>query len=220
MPVWSGETLKLRLPALIRPYDPGAIDCAAYTLHVGGELYVSPSDLKHVEESAVRRLRPGEDSVIPPGQFAFLITEEEVAVPEGALALISIKAKIKWRGLVNVSGFHVDPGYRGKLIFAAFNAGPSPIHLRRGEECFLIWYLSLDTVPSNSVKSGRGYMNITSELVSPVSGEWKSLSMLDSRLDKVERTQAGINAAVAALVALSTAIFVLLITRMFVSNGF
>ena len=86
----------------------------------------------------------GEAFTIPPGQFAFLLTEEVVSVPADALAFISIRAKTKFRGLVDVSGFHVDPGYCGQLTFAVFNAGPVPIHLKRGQPIFLIWYASLD----------------------------------------------------------------------------
>lgn len=41
---WSGETLAERLPDLIEPYSPSPIDCAAYTLAVGPEAYVSPND--------------------------------------------------------------------------------------------------------------------------------------------------------------------------------
>jgi hypothetical protein len=36
MPFWRGETLNERLPSLVDPFDAGAIDCAAYTLRVGG----------------------------------------------------------------------------------------------------------------------------------------------------------------------------------------
>ena len=44
MSFWSAETLAKKLPEmkLIDPYDPDAIDCAAYTLQVGNEVYVSP----------------------------------------------------------------------------------------------------------------------------------------------------------------------------------
>jgi dUTPase len=79
----------------------------------------------------VRKLGEGEAFTIPPGQFAFLLTEEVVSVPADALAFISVRARTKFRGLVNVSGFHVDPGYRGQLTFSVFNAGPAPIHLKR-----------------------------------------------------------------------------------------
>ena len=49
-------------------------------------------------------------------------------------------------GLVNVSGFHVDPGYKGRLKFAVYNAGGSDIKLTRGDAIFLIWFSELDKV--------------------------------------------------------------------------
>jgi dCTP deaminase len=142
---WSGETLLESLEALIEPFSPGRVDCAAYTLAIGPEVYVSPNDQTADPTTVtVRKLSDGEAFTIPPGQFAFLLTEEIVSVPADALAFISIRAKSKFRGLVNVSGFHVDPGYRGQLTFAVFNAGPVTIHLKRGQAIFLIWYASLD----------------------------------------------------------------------------
>ena len=138
---WSGETLKERLEPLITPFDPSRVDCSAYTLAMGREVYVSPNDATEDPQSVtIRQLGDGEGFTIPPGQFAFLLTDEIVEVPDNALALISIKAKIKWRGLINVSGFHVDPGFKGRLIFSVYNAGPVPVHLRQGQLLFLIWF--------------------------------------------------------------------------------
>lgn len=42
MAFWSGEKLEAELESLITPFDSNAIDCAAYTLRVGNEVYVSP----------------------------------------------------------------------------------------------------------------------------------------------------------------------------------
>lgn len=145
---WSGETLSTRLPALIAPFDKDRIDCSAYTLSMGREIYVSPSDQSEDPESVtIRKLDDGDAFTIPSGQFAFLLTEEIVEVPDDALGFISIKAKIKWRGLINVSGFHVDPGFKGRLIFSVYNAGPVPVHLRQGQPMFLLWLSSLELAP-------------------------------------------------------------------------
>lgn len=179
---WSGETLRERLAPLIDPFAPERVDCAAYTLAVGPEVYVSPSDQTADPTTVtVRRLAPGDAFTIPPGQFAFLLTEEIVAVPDDALAFISIRAKTKFRGLVNVSGFHVDPGYRGQLTFAVFNAGPVPIHLKRGQPIFLIWYASLDreTVVK---KDGAVRMGIDPDLITGVAGELQSFASLATRI--------------------------------------
>lgn len=184
---WSGETLRERLAPLIDPFAPERVDCAAYTLAVGPEVYVSPSDQTADPTTVtVRRLAPGDAFTIPPGQFAFLLTEEIVAVPADALAFISIRAKTKFRGLVNVSGFHVDPGYRGQLTFAVFNAGPVPIHLKRGQPIFLIWYASLDreTVVK---KDGAVRMGIDPDLITGVAGELQSFASLAARIKVTDK---------------------------------
>jgi len=41
---WSGETLHQKLPELVEPFTMENIDCAAYTLTIGHEVYISPSD--------------------------------------------------------------------------------------------------------------------------------------------------------------------------------
>jgi dCTP deaminase len=185
---WSGETLSERLPPLIDPFAAERIDCAAYTLAVGSEVYVTPNDQTADPTTVtVRKLDQGEAFTIPPGQFAFLLTEEVVAVPANALAFISIRAKIKFRGLVNVSGFHVDPGYRGQLTFAVFNAGPVPIHLKRGQPIFLIWYASLDRDSDFKKKNGLVHKGIDTELITAVAGELQSFAGLSKKVKDVEK---------------------------------
>ncbi len=85
-----------------------------------------------------------EQFTIPPGQLAILITEETIKVPTDLLAFISIKASIKFKGLVNVSGFHVDPGFNGKLKFSVYNAGSEGLVLERGQPAFSIWFATFD----------------------------------------------------------------------------
>lgn len=177
------------LPDLIEPFDAGKIDCAAYTLSIGREVYVTPAeDAPDPTSKSKRALGIGEAFTIPAGQFAFLLTEEIVTVPHNALAFISIRARIKFRGLVNVSGFHVDPGFKGRLVFSVFNAGPSTIHIQQGQECFLIWYANLDQ-ESAEVKNGAVQLGISPELVSNISRQLHSIEGLATRIDKVEHEQ-------------------------------
>ncbi len=123
MAYWSSETLRERIPAgeLILTYDEARVKRCAYELGVGGEAFITS---KPGESS---RLGPGERVEIPPGQFGLLVTHEVVAVPADAIAFISIRAGVKFRGLVNGSGFHVDPGFKGSLKFAGYNAGSQPV---------------------------------------------------------------------------------------------
>ncbi len=183
---WSGETLRKHLKVLVKPFDPERVDCAAYTLSVGSEVYVSPNDQSADPKTVtVRKLAQDEAFTIPPGQFAFLITEEVVTVPDSALAFISIRAKTKFRGLVNVSGFHVDPGYKGQLTFSVFNAGPVPVHLKQGQPIFLIWYASLDQ-KTTFKKNGPVKKGIDTELIVGIADELQSFAGLSKKIENVK----------------------------------
>ena len=190
MPFWSGAKLDRCLPKLIHPFNRNMIDCAAYELRMGRQVYVSPSQHEEApHEKTVQILEADPCFAIPPGQFALLITEEKVTVPHDAIAFISMKSKIKFNGLVNVSGFHVDPGYHGKILFAVFNAGPKPVHVKRGDRLLLIWYANLeDATDEAKYKKGDdvGHENIGSEYVNKINSPALSPESLKAKLDDVE----------------------------------
>lgn len=189
MAFWSGPTIRRQLPNLIDNPDPACVDGAAYTLKVGFEYYVTPTDRDSDPKTrSVKRLSPGECFAIPPGQFAYVMTDEIVSIPTNVLGFISIKARIKWKGLVNVSGFHVDPGFRGRLTFSVFNAGPGSIHLRQGDPVFLIWFADLDVDAGDDAKHMKvpaTQMDIN--ILNQVTGELNSLEGLADKLRKTDR---------------------------------
>ena len=186
MPFWSGETLTKKLPELIEPYDEGAIDCAAYTLHMGQEIYVSPDGtIQSPNRYTKQKLGKREGFAIPPGQFAFLLTEETVTVPNNALAFISIKGRVKFKGLINISGFHADPGYKGQLLFSVLNVGPKPLHIQQGQPLFLIWYADLDA-STQRTRTAQGFNHIEPELINGISGEILSLQSLSDKQHTLE----------------------------------
>lgn len=182
MAFWSSQTLKGQLANLVIPAEEAAIDCNAIQLKIGSEIYVTP-ELDDINKTTKRLLAPSEPFQIPPGQFAFLLTEETVKVPPATMAFISMKATFKMKGLVNVSGFHVDPGWVGPLVFAVFNAGPAPIHLQRGLSLFLIWYADLDE-ESEKRKTTPGSMTISPAIINNLTGGTDSLYALDERHKK------------------------------------
>ena len=143
---WSGETL-LEIQnsgvELIKPFNDKQIDCNCYTLRMGNHYFVT-SAKGDSEPPTKTKVASKQDFNIPAGQFAYLISEEEVFIPRYAMAFISMRTAFKFKGLVNISGFHVDPGYKGKLIFAVFNASPTTIQITGGEPLFKIWFASID----------------------------------------------------------------------------
>jgi dCTP deaminase len=188
MSFWSSQTLESRLTELLDDSHSASVDCNALQLRIGREIYITPN-LAEANTHIKQLLGDNQPFVIPPGQFGFLLTEEIVAVPADAMALISMKATFKMKGLVNVSGFHVDPGWRGRLVFAVFNAGPQPIHLHQGLKLFLIWYASLDAV-SEKRKEGSESLSIPSVTINNLTGGSDSFVELSKKLaSEVERLE-------------------------------
>lgn len=179
---WSTETLRARLPdeQVVEPYEPGLVVNCACELRLGHEVYVTDGASK-----TKRTLAEGEQVRIPPGQFANLLTEETVRIPADALGLISARFKWKQRGLVNVSGFHVDPGYNGRILFSVFNAGPTPVVVARGDRLFLLWLSSLDAATGDVYKK-PGRASITSADVENLQGEVASPQALATRVERLE----------------------------------
>lgn len=183
MSFWSSQRLERQLASIVNQPDPNAVDCNAITLRIGGEIYITPGVDNPAPSSHTKKtLASAEAFTIPPGQFAFLVTEEKITIPKDAMGFISFKARYKMMGLVNVSGFHVDPGYSGQLTFSVFNAGPAPVHLQQGLKLFLLWLADLDA-PSADHKSKPGPDGISMDVINSITGKVPSIFEMEKRID-------------------------------------
>ena len=134
---------------------------------------------------SVQKLTKDQCFVIEPGHFALIITLESIKMPTDALGFLSIQTDVKFKGLVNISGFHVDPGSDGKITFAVFNAGPSPVHLRQGDPIFRLWIADLDATdrnPNNRPLSP----NIATTSVNNIAAPLESLQGLAKKVEAID----------------------------------
>jgi dCTP deaminase len=181
---------------------------------MGRQYYLSAGGAE-AATNKLQKLSAGDSLAIPSGQFAVLLTEEIVTVPPGAMAFISIKNGFKSRGLVNVSGFHVDPGFSAPLKFAVFNAGPSTIVIRQGDDCFLIWFADLDREDREHVKSdgqNRKYSRgIIGDDVASLGGSVETIDVLAKKVRDLERTQFGLKILLGFFAILGTTIVALML---------
>jgi dCTP deaminase len=115
-------------------FKEGNLRQASYDLRLGKESYVVGDDVP-------RRLSEEKPYLsIAPGQFALLTTCEILVMPVDLIAFITLRNTFKMQGLINVSGFHVDPTHNGILVFAVNNIGPDDIRLKFGECTFTIFF--------------------------------------------------------------------------------
>jgi dCTP deaminase len=177
----SKNEILRHLPSLIGDYDEKLVNEVCYDLRVGDEVYRSEEHLPEILSNA------SPWAILHPGQFALIKTFEIVKVPEDKVALISIRFGFKLQGLVNVSGFHVDPGFRGNLIFAVQNVGPNDIRLRYGEPTFMIMWACLHEpyVPSIGAPKRQGYPKIPAGFMAQLGGGTVTLSQLKTDVDKL-----------------------------------
>jgi dCTP deaminase len=218
---WRGERLAQVLPGLIQPFEAKNLDCASYRLSVGDQAFVTSDKFASSapSEPLISALGspPNHTLRIRPGQFAFLLTEEVVKVPNDAMALISMRARYKFKGLINVSGFHVDPGWEGKLLFSVYNAGPTELIIHRGEPLFLIVFADLDaptdmTYGASGGKS-QGQAAIDTTLLQNMTEQVFSPLMLQRRMGELQRSLENTKmitytvSSVAALVLAAVAIY-------------
>jgi dCTP deaminase len=204
MSYWSTELLRSRGNQWVSPFNADQVVNSSYELTLGPEAYVTGRKA----HAKVHLDSPTAQLIIPPGQFALLLTEEKVNIPLDAIGFISIKSRFKLHGLVNVSGFHVDPGFTGRLIFSVYNAGGTDVLVTRGERLFLLWISSLDQQTADPYAGTRnGQSTIPNSDVMAIGRQTNSPAAVNDRLVAVEVRIQTINKillgfVVAAVVAL------------------
>jgi len=172
-----------KLPIFINGFEPEFLtDGANYDLRLGSDAYVTTKELP------VKLDRAGvSDTIsIEPGEFGVLMTHEYLYVPQDLMGFISIRVRYKNKGLVNISGFHVDPGFYGKLIFAVYNAGPRNVVLRHKEPVFMIMFDELTSLSGPYQGPWKGQENIPVDTISALRGTSISVRNLDERVKKLE----------------------------------
>lgn len=165
----------------------------SYDLRLGDEVYLSSKELPI-------KLTDRENIVsIKPGEFALLITREIVKLPGDVMAFINIRFRYKQRGLINVSGFHVDPHYCGKLIFSIYNASSNDILLRKDEKVFMIFFQKLPGEIAKPEKGREGFHTIPLEMVANIRGQSATLASNAERIRQLEfyfKVLAGVTTAI------------------------
>ena len=177
----TAAEIKQRRENLFRgEVDEERAEGASYDLSLGEEIYLSGQEYPEILSDDKPFI------TIPRGQFALLMTKEYVIMPRRYLGFISIKFSIKKQGLINISGFHVDPGREGKIIFSVFNAGPNDVVLKYRDPVFMIFFFQL----ANEAEPYKGSFNNTghlpADLVTSLKGTSASLSDVDKRVSNLE----------------------------------
>jgi dCTP deaminase len=162
---------------LIDNFNDDEVQQASYDLRLGDEVYIVG---KHTPEKLSKK-QPYIS--LAPGQFALLTCLETLSMPDTHMAFITIRSTFKFQGLVNISGFHVDPTYKGKLLFAVQNVGPADIRLKYEEPTFTIFFAAVEGFVGKPRKPG--IKGIDLDRVQLLGGSSVTVSKLKKEIDQL-----------------------------------
>jgi dCTP deaminase len=182
----------------------GRIQGSSLELALGEEAFIS-------SKKKLKKLNSKDNYIkIAPGDFALLITEEYVKIPIECMGFISIKARHKLSGLINVSGFHVDPGFEGRLKFSLYNAGTADVLLRYKDPTFILFitYIRDGAKDYNKGHDHWQQQNIEPKEMMPLLGAGIPIHDITHRLRTVET-------AVKIYGGILVGILILVLTKLF-----
>ena len=191
----SDREIKTRLATLVPNGDALEPEGASLDLRLGHHYYMS-------SETTPGQLSPQRQYVsIPRGDFAILMTKERITIPADMMAFITMKLKYKMQGLINVSGFHVDPGFTGFLTYGVFNSGPQDIKVLLDEPMFTIFFAELTSESTTPYDGGMGRDTFDPSWITQLHGQSTHVVNLDVRLRAVEERLRLLIAGVAVVAA-------------------
>ncbi len=119
-----------------------------------GEFKLKPR-LSKVNPAGVD-LRIDRDLALASHTQNLVASHERVELSNNLLGILHLRSSLAREGLF-ASLALVDPGFRGQLTISLYNAGDSPVHLKRGERFIQLSLLRLST-PATRNYTGR-YQN-------------------------------------------------------------
>ena len=159
----------------------GCLGQSSYDLRLGAEAYI-------VGESVPRNLDDDDPYLaLAPGQFAILTCHEKIALPREIMGFITLRNRYKMQGLVNVSGFHVDPTFKEQLVFAVQNVGATDIRLKYMDRTFTIFFAYVDKNSDGGVKEASPRSGITLEDIAQLGGSTITLGKLQTEIEQLRR---------------------------------
>ncbi|MHB1527535.1 MAG: dCTP deaminase domain-containing protein [Candidatus Dormibacteria bacterium] len=121
--------------------DADAVEGLKYDFTLGPKMlfgHRNPMDVSELPELERTQL------VVKPGELVYVMSQEQLNLPGNIKAELSPKRTISHLGIMVLGGFCVDPGYKGRLVFALYNLATIPFPLEVGRKLIAAQFYRLD----------------------------------------------------------------------------
>lgn len=135
--------------------------------------------------------------VVKPGELVYVMSQEELDLPMDVKADLSLKRKISHLGIMVLGGSSIDPGYKGRLVFALYNLSTRPFPLQIGRKLIAAQFYRLtpDETPPASTRIPEALHEFPNDLVqlmqvyepATTEGLRQAVSELTKSLDDLRR---------------------------------
>ncbi len=197
----TGEEIKkLSKELFLENYAEEYVMSTNYDLRVGKKVFVSTHD-RPID------LEKRGSVIINSGETAILQSYEKIRIPNDFIAFIGLRFSQKIKGLVNISGFQVNPGWEDYLLFSVYNAGPNPIIFKYRDPVFMAMFYRLSSVSKPSKETVTG--ELQSEWMERLKGPAISLPGLSRRLDRLETSIMILITLIVSIIAIAIAGWIL-----------
>lgn len=164
--VITGSELKEAVAAgrLIHGGKESAVEGLKYDFSLGSLMLFggkAPIDAAKLPEQDRAQL------VVRPGELVYVMSEEQLDLPMDVKADLSLKRKISHLGIMVLGGSSVDPGYKGRLVFALYNLSTRPFPLQPGRKLIAAQFyrLSKDETPPSTTHVPEPLYEFPNDLV-------------------------------------------------------
>ena len=106
----------------IEPFTAKNLHAASIDLTLSGAVIAAGG--KHID------IKRGKGFVLEPGRAVNASTQERIELPLDYLGRVGAAGRLASHGIVASHAFHIEPGFKGRVDFCLFNAGPRPFRLR------------------------------------------------------------------------------------------
>lgn len=142
--VLSGKRLldAIRNGTMIQNGSEHCAEGVKYDFRMGNRLLLrgrnGPIDASRLQEVERSQL------YLEPGEVAFVLTEESLALPDNVVATLSPKRKLSHDGVLVLGGFFIDAGYPGNLLVGLYNFSTARWPLRPGKKLIAAVFYELE----------------------------------------------------------------------------
>lgn len=115
----------------ISDFEPSNLEACSYDLRIGTIF----QDGQIINKDHQRQ---SEQFVIKPGEVIYLLTLEEIKLPDNICATVFPRNFDSSEGLLVLNPGHIDAGYQGAITVTAINLRKTPLTIQRGRKILTI----------------------------------------------------------------------------------